>query len=143
MTFILKPYVEVGPIKFGMSESDLISIIGPPIKILTNRRGEPDYLYSDFSIRFSSDERKIVEVGFLPTADFYVDGIDVFRDTTAFYRLVQSDGYPYEYVGFIVLFRFGLTLTGFHDNDKSQKAATAFEKGRWEHLKPKLKPFKI
>ena len=47
-----------------------------------------------------------------------------------------------EYVGFIVFLGLGLTLTGFHDGNDSQRAVTAFARGRWDHLRSKLRPFR-
>ena len=58
-------------------------------------------------------------------------------------QLLKEDSCPYEYVGFVVLLDVGITLTGFHDGDVSQRAVTAFRQGRWDHLKNKFKRLRI
>jgi len=44
-------------------------------------------------------------------------------------------------VGYVVLLQLGLAMTGFHDGDLSQKAVTAFARGSWDTLRPKMKPY--
>lgn len=138
MKFYLDPYTAVGPLRFGMSEADVRSAVGQPLGVDKNSLGEVEYQYSELSIRFSLADGGLTEVGFLPESELLVDDIDVFRDRRAFEKLILKDGSPFEYVGFIVLLRLGLTLTGFHDADEAQKAATVFSRGRWDQLKPQL-----
>jgi hypothetical protein len=42
---------------------------------------------------------------------------------------------PYEDVGYIIFYKLGIAVTGFHDNDESQKAITIFEEGYWDDSK--------
>lgn len=142
MNFVLNPYAEIGPLRFGMREQAVVDTIGRPQKAFTNRRGEPDFQYADFSIRLSTEERRLVEVGFYPSANFIVEGVDVFGDAGTLDKLLCLDSDVFEYHGFVVFFGLGLTLTGFHDGDESQKAATCFERGRWDHLKAEMRPFR-
>jgi hypothetical protein len=43
--------------------------------------------------------------------------------------------------GFIVLQRFGIAVTGIHDNDESQLAVTAFTKGELNNWLAKSVPY--
>lgn len=139
--FQITPYKSVGPIRFGMSVAELIEAVGDPVKITKNRLGELDYRYPGFRVALSSKDRTVAEIGLVPEADAIIDGVTIFSSPDSFARLVKKDGNPYEYVGFVVLLNLGLTMTGFHDNDDSQKAVTVFAKGRWDGVKSQLKKF--
>lgn len=139
----IKPYESVGPIKFGMSAAQLASTVGREVRVDTNYLGEPDYRYRGFAVRLSVTERAVVEVGVFPEIEVPVvlNGTDIFGSPVAFRELINLDGSPFECVGFIVLLNLGVALTGFHDNDPSQKAVTAFARGRWDNFRGKLKPY--
>lgn len=141
--FAINSYKTVGPIRFGMSADELTFVLGQPLAISNNRRDESSYRYDGFNVVLASDTQAVVEVGLLPELEVSIDGISVFRHADTFQRLIQLDRQPYEYVGFIVLLELGLTLTGFHDSDESQKAVTAFAEGRWDKLKTQLQPFRL
>jgi len=64
-----------------------------------------------------------------------------FATAGPFEKLILKDGSPYEYVGFIIMLQLGMTLTGFHDADESQKAVTVFSPGRWDQLKPQFRSY--
>lgn len=136
------PYQSVGPIRFGMTASELIQVVGEPIRIRKNHLGQPDYKYLTFSVRLSVEDQTVVEVGLIPKAAVRLDDVDVFGSPTAFEDLIRKDGNPMESSGgFIVLLNLGITMTGFHDNDPSQKAVTAFVKGYWNDLRSELKEY--
>ena len=136
------PYIEVLPLRFGMTEDDVTSLIGFPIKRLTTRKGELDYRYADCSIRFSKDEKKFVEVGFFPSADIIIDGKNLFKFPEYHRILIEKDGDALEYVGVLFLPKFGITLTGFHDSNPSEQSITAFKQGRLDHIIHNFRPFK-
>ncbi|MEZ0604616.1 hypothetical protein ACAX43_21020 [Paraburkholderia sp. IW21] len=133
--FFINPYEAVGPIRFGMTRAELVLVVGDPVRELKNRRAEADLQFPGFSIRLSKGDEKVVEVGITPDTPVMLCDVDVFVSADAFARLVKIDGAPYEYVGFVILLNLGVTMTGFHDADESQKAITVFEKGRWDHLR--------
>lgn len=139
--FKIVPYRSVGAIRFGFSLSEVNEETGAPISVTRNNEGELDYQYDEFSIRLSAKDEKVVEVGLVPPAVVRLDGIEIFRSPSAFEQLIARDGAPYEFYGFIVLLNLGITLTGFHDDDESQIAVTAFERGRWDELRSELRPF--
>lgn len=141
---VIKPYDSVGKVKFGMTADELMAVLGAPLRIAKNRRGEPSYEYGDLMIRLSVESNKVAEIALMPQSGVEVEGVDadVFSSDDALAHLLEKDGSPYEYMGFIVLLRLGMTFTGFHDSDESQKAVTVFEKGRWNTLRSQLNTFR-
>ncbi|MDR9469292.1 MAG: hypothetical protein RI559_13675, partial [Marinospirillum sp.] len=112
MIFDLEPFVKVGPLHFGMCENEVIDILGKPLSISNNRRGERNYRYSDISLRFSKESFQLVEVGMHPEVIFIVGEISIFKDSDVLAKLLKKDKDAYEYLGFVVFFGLGLTLTG-------------------------------
>lgn len=137
--FSITPYKSAGPIQIGMSIDDLVEAAGQPQESSKNRRGELEFRYSGLSVRLNPNTKKVVEVGILPSPDVVLNGVKIFDSPNAINRLIEMDGNPYEYLGFLVLINLGITLTGFHDSDESQKAMTVFEEGRWDHLRSHFK----
>lgn len=138
---VIKPYESVGQIKFGMTADEVAATLGVPQRQTRNRRGEVGYEYEGIIVRLSADSTKVAEIAILPRSGVTVEGIDVFSSDDAFAQLIEKDGSPFEYMGFVILLKFGMTLTGFHDSDESQKAITVFEQGRWDHLRSQLNKF--
>ena len=140
------PYVSIGQIKFGMAEPEMIQVLGKP-KLKRDAQGDEKEVRFFFEPRVTvvvgQGTLGVVEVGVVPSVPIICAGIDVFGDPDAFRKLVGLDGAPREFVGFIVLLKLGITLTGFHDKDPSQLAATAFASGRWDALWPKAKAFEL
>jgi hypothetical protein len=136
---LVKPYDSIGSIRLGMSTNELVALLGQPKKIIKNHRQELDYQYVGYSIRVSPDEEKVVEVGVRPEISVELMGIKIFEDPNALEKLVEKDGQPYEFVGFLIFTNLGITVSGFHDKDESQKAITVFQKGRWDHLQSQFK----
>ena len=139
--FRITPYESAGPIRLGASEAALTEIFGQPDCIYKNILGEGDYQYPTFSVRLSAKERTVVEVGFAPPTQVLLGAVDIFNSPTAFEELTRADGHPLESDGFIVLLGLGITMTGFHDNDPSDRAVTVFARGRWDDLRPQLKEY--
>src|SRR5260221_9649143 len=137
--FEIVSYVGAKPLLFGMTEAQAESLVGRPLRTDLNNLDERNAQYKSFSIRYSSQNGALLEVGFSSAAKVMIWGVDLFRDVEAFPKILGGDSCPYGYHGFIVLLDLGITLTGFHDNDMSQRAVTAFARGRWDHLKSKLR----
>lgn len=139
----IEPYVSVGPLSFGLSQREVKSLLGEPVRTSVNRRGETDFQYPDTNVRFSSANLTLVEVGISPSTPATIKGVNLFDDPDALNKLVALDRTASEYYGFIVLFHLGITMTGFHDGDDSQRAVTAFIRGRWDHLRESMQPFSL
>jgi hypothetical protein len=144
MRFVLSiPYVEVFPLKFGMSKDEAMAIMGWPDSRIITRNGELDLRYHTCSLRFSKDIEQLVEIGFFPSADILVDGINLFREPDYYRVLIDKDAGVLEYVGVLFFPYYGITLTGFHDSNASERTITAFVRGRMDHLIEKFQPFRI
>lgn len=141
-TFDIVPYVGAKPLLFGMTQEQVIQLCGHPTHLTPDNLSELNAQYTTFGIRYSKADQRLVEIGFVPEAKVFLNGSNIFGDRQSFSKLLSLDSCPYEYVGFIVLLDLGITLTGFHDDDPSQLAVTAFVRGRWDHLKAKFKKFR-
>ena len=141
--FVIKPYESIGPIRFGMSKDELVSVVGDPVRTSKNQHGEANLQFAGFSVRLSKDDGGVVEVGVVPETPTVLGDVDVFLSPDSFAKLVKLDGEPWEYVGFVILLNLGMTMTGFHDADESQKAITVFERGRLDHLRSQFNRFPV
>jgi Fe2+ transport system protein FeoA len=141
MTLIIEPYEAIGPLHFGMRQDEIVASMGEPQRITKNHVGNTELWYDHMNVIMEDD--RLVEVGFSPDMQVTVRGMNPFTDPTAFASLCRLDGRPCEVLGFIVLRKLGITLTGFHDKDESQKALTAFARGRWDVMETQMKPFYI
>jgi len=81
-----------------------------------------------------------IEVSLAPPARVLLEGKLLFDGGEVWRELAASDGDAREVLGFIVLPRLHLTLSGFHDGDSGQLAISAFEAGRWAQFEPEMKP---
>ncbi|MCW4463814.1 hypothetical protein OK349_19080 [Sphingomonas sp. BT-65] len=124
-----------------MSQDEVITSMGDPQRITKSRNGHPILWYDGFNVMM--EDEALVEVGFDPKASVSICDIDPFSSSDAFAKLCKLDGNPCEVLGTIVLRDLGVSLGGFHDNDESQKAITAFAHGRWDILEAKMKPFPL
>lgn len=139
---LIKPYQGVESVRFGMAPPDVDRALGKPLRVSKNRRGELSHDYDRLSVRFDKNSQQAVEIAITSEASARVEGVDADPLTPkGFADVLQLDGEPYEYMGFIILLRLGVTITGVHDSDGSQKALTAFAKGRWDHLRADFKRF--
>ncbi len=136
---VIEPYASAGSFRFGATYEDVVSDFGAPRSQEKSRLGETIVRYDGCGATISS--HGLVEAYFLPEADVSILGIDVFKEPKAFQELCALDGNPKEFMGFIVLLRLGVTMTGFHDGYEAQKAITAFEKGRWDRLASELQDY--
>jgi hypothetical protein len=138
-SFLLDPYIGALPVTFNMSPEDVSHILGAPDSVRLNKASERDERRGPVAIRYSSNDHKVVEISFLPTAHVFLQGEDLFRNDNAIGFVSQYDR-PLEFVGFVVFLDLGITLAGFHDKDDSQKAISAFRKGRWDKFRDRLSP---
>jgi len=61
-----------------MTQGQVEALVGPPETMTMNGLGEPDASYESFSIRYSKQNRTMVEIGFAPTVRVTVRGMDPF-----------------------------------------------------------------
>lgn len=135
----IQSYKSVGPLQFGMNEVAVRLALGEPVSSSTDRQGNQVLRYKDLNCTLGPEG--LLEVGVLPELPVRLRGIDLFNSPTALEAVCEMDGCPQEFLGFLVFMKLGVTMTGFHDQDESQKAVTAFASGRWDILMPQMKPF--
>ena len=145
--FDIKPYEGAGKIRFGMSPEDVNISLGPPDDTDINMFNEIKESRQDGGLNtvYSQKDRRLVEIGFSPNIlglTFKDTPVFVGRPLKVYKDFLKEDNEPYESVGFIVLFKIGVTLTGFHDNSPDDRAVTLFQKGRWDLYKTDLKPYR-
>jgi hypothetical protein len=140
--FEIEPFEAAGPIRFGMTRAEVHARLGNSTRETRNSRGEVDESWGPVSLRYGSENGEVVEVGLVPPAIATYKGHDLFAVPDLIRVLQADDPVPMEYMGFIVFLSLGITVTGFHDGDDSQRAVTAFAHGRWDHLRSKLRPYR-
>jgi len=131
----LVPYQGVLPITFEMTPADVAALLGPPELIDRSELDERNEARGGVAIRYDSGDNKVCEMAFLPGVPLYFNGRSLFLETDPIGVLKTFDRTPLLIVGFVVFFKLGLTLTGFHDDDNAEQAITAFRLGRWDDLK--------
>lgn len=135
----IHPNVGVADLIFGASLDEVQQRWGKPVSTAKNRSGETVLAYPDIQLTF--DDAGLAEAGVAPEADPVVGGARPLSSKADFERLVRDDGEAQQVLGFIVLERLGLTITGVHDGDREQLALTAFRSGRWAPLRGQMTPF--
>ncbi len=140
--FQFEPYVGTLPIRFGMTPAQVEQIVGPPAQVGQNFLGERDEQRGGVNVRYSKTATSVVEVSLLPAMQLLLDSRDLFRERDPIQTILQYDPNPFEWVGFIIFLEIGLAITGYHDDDASQRAITAFCKGRWDPYRDQFSEFR-
>lgn len=132
----------IHPLLLGMTREQLACVMREEPKISRSRiAGEQVLKFEGISTRVVMREGRIVEIALTPPANVLFEDKLLFQDPSVWRTVVAKDGNAEECLGFLVLRRSGLTLTGFHDNDPAQLSITAFERGRWDAMQGLMKPF--
>lgn len=140
--FNILPFEGAGPVRFGMTPSEVHECIGEPSSVRTNRFGERDEEYFDVGAGYARSDETLIELGFVSSASVTFRGIDLFRDRRALSMLVEADGAPVQGLGFIVFPALGIALADFFSDQECDRAITVFARGRWTDLKDVV-PFSI
>jgi hypothetical protein len=147
MNFDILPYVGVGPLRFGMAPGAAHEIVGRP-RATRRMQGELREVLASYDggLTFEGPPgaQRLVVMAFGPGSDrLAYGGVKLFQvpHLEAIQRLVQEDPQVGEVQGFLVFRGLGVTLSGFHGGPKDPLAVTVFERGRWDALVPRMKPF--
>jgi hypothetical protein len=144
--YIITPYVGVDSLEFGMKRPDTHKILGAPQHTRKSRFSKEvtDYWNDNgLQLTFSETEGELLEISLYPNLpSVELSGFKLFEEPgrQIYKNLCGLDGDPRETVGITILFKYGLAMTGFLNEDADQKSVTAFEAGRWDKKDPKLKP---
>ena len=147
MSWIIVPYVSAGVIKLGMNQAEVEKLIGAPKntrsgtlyeKIEFRSADAPVVYYDTLGVAEIVFSRFAKEVKFLNLDVFANDGKAVLKELSSKYDdFILNDDV-------IISKKAGVSLTGFHDGELSQKAFGLFKDGVWnpDNLK-NAKPVKF
>jgi hypothetical protein len=130
MIYTIKPLVGVGDVKFGMTSEKVEEIWGSPISVTTTMLGEREERRADVTVRY--DESGVVEFTFLPDTDLFIGRVNLFTASDPAAVLLNYDPAPKESLGFLIFFKIGVVITGYHDGEEDQRAITTFTGNRWD-----------
>ena len=139
--YTLLPYVGASPVLFGMDAAAIAALLGAPAVVHTNMLGERDESRGGVGIRYSVADSGVVEVAFVPGEVLFFEERNLLEHPDPVAVLSRSDPTPFEFLGFLVFFGLGVTVTGFHDDDPAQRAVTVFRRGRWDDYRPQMTPY--
>ncbi len=94
-----------------MTEPDVIATGLLPKNKTRNRRGEPNWIYDGYSVRFGAKDGLLCDVGFSKQCRVLLRGIDVFADSDALGRILAQAPNVFDFYGFLVFPDLGITLT--------------------------------
>lgn len=137
MDYQIKPYESVGWIRFGITEREVHSILGEPLRS-RSKESEIELFYPSIIVRLSADSNSVIEMSLLPESDARLGNIRIFSDEGGWMKLLQRENGPQEMQGFLVLFDLGIALTGFHDGAAVDRTVTAFMRGRWDGIRSRM-----
>jgi hypothetical protein len=134
MDFILFPQVGARPLTFGMSPDEVAPILGPPVGVEMNRRGETSESREDVILRYSADELRLTEIALLPTARVFYRGANLFEKEELIPFLAQFDR-PMELADLVLFYALGVLVTEIHGRQKLRKSIAVFKADRYEEIR--------
>ncbi len=137
-SFEIIPHRGALPIELGFDDRQVESILGQP-NADSEFQGKREQFFTTCNVAYGVDH-KVVHIGLLPEAHVKYGLHDAFTDA-AFQQMLRDDGEPMIAFGIIYLLHLGITLSGFHDSDFSQKAITVFRQGEHDSLKVRMERF--
>jgi len=140
-SFHLRPYVGVNDVRFGMRPAEVSALLGSPNVVDSNAFGEIDQHHGALRVAFGVHDEGAVEFGLTPACNVFIGGVSLFDSDDPIAVLVQLDSDPRLLFGFLVFQSIGITLTGFHDGDTSQRAACLFARGRFDRFATDMTPY--
>lgn len=127
----IDPYKSIDGYKFGQTIEEAEATFGPPMK-MDDRDGQVEMHYPFFILRFDEHSKLFKEFTALPECPLILHDHTVAWDKSFLKYLYESDNGMVTMYGFVVSFRNGISLSGFHDDDESHKAIHVFGEGVWE-----------
>jgi hypothetical protein len=134
-TFDIQPYIGALPVRFGMSRVEVRALLPQSAQTVGQQLDDCFGL-----VRVGCEHEAVVELGFGPGGFWlHFSGHELWTpqqqpDPLPF--LLRLDSHPLEIHGFLVFRELGVTVTGYHDDDESQRAITCFVRGRWDAMLP-------
>lgn len=131
----LEPYSGVGPLRLGMTQSEVGAVLGAPVSQSVDD-GEIEARYLDRNVLCIFNEGRLAEIGLTPSkvVNPVIGDLQPFHDEAEqFLRALDKLHAPIvEGFGMLFVDDLGITLTGIHDGDRPQTAMTVFTRERLE-----------
>lgn len=133
--FDIQPYTGALPITFGMAREQVHRLLGPPESshpVWDGSGVSEHYNAARYNVGYSN-AGVVNHLGFSPGgAELAIQGRPIWTaesqpDPNPL--LLTLDPAPLELVGFWFFLAIGVTTTGYHDDDPSQRAVTVFVRG--------------
>ena len=145
MAWEIYPYTGAGTLKFGMSPEEVVQILGAERKKEHAPPHGARYFFRQDQPIAIFNHNKLLEISFTPdTSDpVLYDQQDLFlegeQDVLGALWRKSGQADTFEIMGFVIFFPLGVALSGYHDNDPSQKAVLCFAEGRWDRFRQRMK----
>jgi hypothetical protein len=147
VAFDIEPFVGAHPIRFGMSRMEVHQLLGQPESSQTvwDGNGTIDY-WNGSLVNIGYDLTEMVNhIGFAP-GGCELRLLDSLLWTTVNQpdpnpELLRRDADSVESVGILYFRDLGISTTGYHDDDVSQRAIAVSPRGAWDDVLPRsLRP---
>lgn len=139
----INSYKDINGLAFKSREADAIAVFGQPVRRDKNREQEKELHFSDFILRFDASSDDFREITLLPGCAGAINGNLISWDDNFLRWLVSEDQDLKEVLGFVLSLKLGIAISGFHDDDESEKAIHAFRYGDWDMFQDRMRPFKF
>lgn len=141
MTFEIHSFEGALPLRFGMSQKEIVAAVGPPH--FRDRDGSMDlyFSYDAFIVSFTSDDLYADHFCFRRGAAVTFRHLDFFGDRSAWRTLLPLSADYHEWGDFLVFCDLGVALKGFHGGGDDNPSVIAFPRGAWDKFRPGFKAF--
>jgi hypothetical protein len=129
--YLIKPYLSVGQIEFGMSREEVERLFDvPPDRVAKSFTGKTGLYWNNISVKINT-LNKMDEISFLSggTYNIVLNDINLFEDVEVKKKL-DSIEIPFVNRGFEVYFSLGISTTGFSNKEEesNEKTVSIFSK---------------
>ncbi|WP_022695855.1 hypothetical protein [Ponticaulis koreensis] len=132
------PFVSVGEICFGDSLEQVEAALGRPNSSISRGNSTKNW-YGKVEVTFK--DNIVVDIGVAYPQKVTLEGVDIFNDPLGWKKICKLDGEPKSNYGIVVLPKYGVSFSGIHDGNDSQRSVGAFVKGLWDEILPSMQPF--
>lgn len=131
MKCFIEPFIGVNEFKFGMSKTDIETIMGVEMKCEKISEDIVKYLYFRNGISFTFEKSKLVEMSFIDI-DIFLEDNNILK-TPDIVEIFNKKYKSIERVGYTIYEELGIALVGFNPME-DYKTITVFQKGYWDDI---------
>lgn len=129
MKCFIEPFIGVNEFKFGMSKTDIETIMGVEMKC--NKISEDIVKYFCNGISFTFEKSKLVEMSFIDV-DIFLEDFNILKKSEII-DILNKKYKSIEQVGYTIYRELGIALVGFNPLE-DYKTITVFQKGYWDDI---------